>query len=106
VLTIKLSPFQRWLEVPYQTQSSEIIQRTKSIPYGSVVGPLLANLFLYYAFDEWMQRDYSHIPFKRYADDCICHCVGEAEAQSLLTAIKQRRQACKLEVNASKTNMI
>lgn len=39
------------------------------------VPSLLANLFLHYAFDKWMEREFPAIPFERYADDVVCHCV-------------------------------
>jgi hypothetical protein len=35
--------------------------------------PLLANLFLHYAFDRWMAKQYPQMPFDRYADDAIVH---------------------------------
>jgi len=44
------------------------------VPQVSVIGPVLANLFMHYVFDKWMQIHYPHIPFERYADDTICHC--------------------------------
>ena len=50
----------------------------RSTPQGGVVSPLLANLFLHYAFDRWMQKDHPGVPFERYADDAICHCKSEA----------------------------
>ena len=30
------------------------------------ISPLLANLFLHYAFDRWMAKQYPHLPFERY----------------------------------------
>ena len=52
--------------------------------------PLLANLFLHYAFDRWMRSRYPQLPFERYADDAIVHCRTEAEAQEVRTAIAAR----------------
>ena len=37
---------------------------------GGVISPLLANLFMHYAFDAWMDREYPGCPFERYADLC------------------------------------
>ena len=64
---------ERWLKVPYQTKDGELIERTMGVLQGSVIGPVLANLFLHYVFDKWMEVNYPEVPFERYADDTICH---------------------------------
>jgi RNA-directed DNA polymerase len=67
-----------------------LVDRERGSPQGSVVSPVLANLFLHYAFDCWMDREFPDIPFERYADDAICHCRTEAQALELHQALKQR----------------
>src|SRR3954464_7766470 len=57
---------------------------TVCIIVGGVVSPLLANLFLHYAFDRWMARVYPDLRFERYADDALVHCRSEAEARTVL----------------------
>ena len=64
---------ERWLKAPVQMEDGSIVPRTAGTPQGGVISPLLANLFLHYAFDAWMTRKSAHIPFERYADDIICH---------------------------------
>src|SRR6516164_6092138 len=61
-----------------------------------VSSPLLANLFLHYAFDMWIGRTFPHVPFERYADDAICHCKSGEEVRALWSAIADRFAACKL----------
>jgi len=61
---------ERWLKAPAQKADGTLVDRDKGSPQGGVASPLLANLFLHYAFDEWMKRNYPTIPFERYADDC------------------------------------
>src|SRR5258707_3174069 len=62
---------ERWLKAPVQMEDGSVVPRTAGTPQGGVIGPLLANLFLHYAFDMWMTRTYPTIPFERYADDAI-----------------------------------
>ena len=71
-----------------------------------VISPLLANLFLHYAFDVWMQRHYPSIPFERYADDIIVHCKSERQALWLKTAVVRRLAQCKLELHPEKTKIV
>jgi hypothetical protein len=73
---------------------------------GGVCSPLWANLFLHYAFDLWMQRHYPHIPFERFVDDAIGHCVSEAQAQELRTALARRFADCGLELHPQKTKIV
>jgi RNA-directed DNA polymerase len=97
---------ERWLQAPVSMPDGTLVKRERGTPQGSVVSPVLANLFLHYAFDRWMQRKYPHIPFERYADDVICHCASEAQALELRQALEQRFAACGLRLNPQKTKVV
>jgi group II intron reverse transcriptase/maturase len=97
---------QRWLKVPVQLPDGSLIERDKGTPQGGVISPLLANLFLHYVFDKWMERKFPLIPFERYADDIICHCVSEQQAKFVLAAIRRRMAECKLELHPEKTRIV
>ena len=97
---------ERWLKVPVQLEDGTLIARDKGVPQGGVISQLLANLFLHYTFDLWMQRNYPNIPFERYADDEICHCKSEAQALKTMEAIKQRFAQCGLELHPAKTKIV
>jgi RNA-directed DNA polymerase len=60
---------ERLLRAPTQLADGSLIERTEGTPQGAVVSPILANLYLHYAFDLWMVREFPNIPFERYADD-------------------------------------
>jgi group II intron reverse transcriptase/maturase len=97
---------QRWLTAPVQMPGGALVNSEKGTPQGGVVSPLLANLFLHYAFDLWMRTNQPHIPFERYADDVICHCKSKAQAGWLLASIEKRLAECKLELNLRKTQIV
>jgi group II intron reverse transcriptase/maturase len=97
---------ERWLKAPVQSEDGILIHRDKGTPQGGVISPLLANLFLHYVFDTWMQRQYPQILFERYADDGICHCRSKTEAEGLQVAIERRFAECRLELNLQKTKIV
>ena len=59
---------ERWLRAPVQMPDGSLKERDKGTPQGSVISPLLSNLFLHYVFDKWMQTEFPTVPFERYAD--------------------------------------
>lgn len=97
---------QRWLEAPAQDVEGNIIEREKGTPQGGVISPLLANMFLHYAFDKWMAKVYPNNPFERYADDIVVHCKTENEAIEVKEAIRARLQESKLETHPEKTKIV
>jgi RNA-directed DNA polymerase len=97
---------ERWLKAPVQEEDGKLIPREKGTPQGGVISPLLANLFLHYAFDRWITVKYPHVPFERYADDAIVHCKTETEAQEVRAAIATRLGECGLELHPEKTRIV
>lgn len=96
----------RWLRAPLQRLDGTMEERVKGTPQGGVVSPLLANLFLHYAFDQWMRRIFPHVPFERYADDGVVHCRSERQAREVLDAIRGRFEQCGLELHPVKTKIV
>jgi RNA-directed DNA polymerase len=97
---------ERWLKAPVQMADGSLIARQRGTPQGGVVSPLLANLFLHYAFDLWMCRNHRDILFERYADDAICHCRSEAQAKTLRASLERRFAECGLTLHPEKTKIV
>jgi len=97
----------RWLKAPIQLKDGTLIQnKEKGTPQGGVISPLLANIFLHFVFDKWMENNFPACPFERYADDIIVHAQNETEAVKVLERIRNRMQQCKLELHPGKTRMV
>jgi group II intron reverse transcriptase/maturase len=96
----------RWLEAPVELPDGTLQERTSGTPQGGVISPLLANLYLHYAFDAWLRRSFPHVPFERYADDVICHCRSRAEAEWLMAALRERFVSCGLTLHPEKTQVV
>ncbi|MBI4523380.1 MAG: group II intron reverse transcriptase/maturase [Deltaproteobacteria bacterium] len=97
---------ERWLKAPVSMPDGALVERKQGTPQGAVISPLLANLFLHYVFDCWMARHYPDIPFERYADDIVCHCVSEEQARALQDALAQRFAQCHLALHPHKTRVV
>ncbi len=97
---------ERWLKAPVQAEDGTLVSRQKGSPQGSVISPLLANLFLHYAFDEWMRRNYENIPFERYADDILVHCKSKEQVRWIKKRIEERLKQCGLELHPEKTKIV
>lgn len=97
---------ERWLKAPVQLEDGTLVERDRGTPQGSVVSPLLANIFMHHAFDEWMRKTLPRVPFERYADDVLVHCVSDKQARSVLSEITKRLARCKLEVHPEKTRIV
>lgn len=96
----------RWLRAPVQRPDGIVEDRTKGTPQGSPISSLLANLFLHYAFDLWMEREFPFVQFERYADDSLVHCKTEKQARFVLDAIRSRFKECGLELHPVKTRIV
>ena len=97
---------ERWLTTPFQMKDGKIVERKSGTPQGGVISPVLANLFLHYAFDKWMERNKPRNPFARYADDGIVHCRSQGEAENLLKQLHARFKKCGLELHPDKTRIV
>jgi RNA-directed DNA polymerase len=97
---------QRWLQAPLQRQDGTLVARDRGTPQGSAISPLLANLFMHYAFDAWMVREFPNIRFERYCDDAVVHCRSERQARFLRDAIAARLAQVGLELHPDKTRIV
>jgi RNA-directed DNA polymerase len=97
---------ERWLKAPSQREDGSLVERDRGTPQGSAISPLLANMFLHYAFDAWMAREFPGVLFERYCDDVIVHASSERQARLLRDAIGRRLADCGLELNERKTRIV
>ena len=97
---------ERWLKAPLQKQDGTLVARDRGTPQGSAISPLLANLFMHYAFDAWMVREFPGIGFERYCDDAVVHCRSERQARQVRDAIAARLAQVGLELHPDKTRIV
>lgn len=97
---------ERWLKAPMRSTDGRLLERDRGTPQGGVASPILANLFLHYAFDLWVTRHLPGVQFARYADDAVLHCKSRRQAEYVLARIRERFCACKLELHPGKTRIV
>jgi RNA-directed DNA polymerase len=96
----------RWLKAPIQMPDGKVIERNRGTPQGSAVSPVLANLFMHYAFDTWLEREFPTVEFERYADDAVVHCATERQAQQVWAALSERMESVGLRLHPDKTRIV
>ena len=97
----------RWLTTPVQTKTGELVQKQgKGTPQGGVLSPLLANLFLHYTMDKWLEQTHPAVKYVRYADDAILHCKSKVQADYVLDNLNNRMMQCGLELHPDKTKLV
>ena len=95
----------RWLETPIQTKEGLLHKKGQGTPQGGVISPLLANLFLHYVLDKWLEQNFPSVSFVRYADDVVIHCISEKQSHYVLEGIRRRLAECKLRLSEEKTKI-
>ena len=96
----------RWLAAPILMPDGRLAERDSGTPQGSAVSPVLANLFMHYAFDTWLEREFPAVRFERYADDAVVHCATERQAREVLAALEMRMAEVGLELHPDKTRIV
>lgn len=97
---------ERWLKAPFEKADGTNIKRESGTPQGGVISPVLANLFMHYAFDKWMEKKNPNNVWARYADDGLIHCKSKEEAKIMEKALAKRFKEIGLEIHPEKTKII
>lgn len=96
----------RWLQAPLVLPDGTLCERNRGTPQGSAVSPVLANLFMHYAFDSWLEREFPTVEFERYVDDVVVHCVTERQARRVRAALADRLESVGLRLHPDKSKIV
>jgi len=97
---------ERWIKSAMQLTDGTLEARTKGVSQGGSVSPLISNMFMHHAFDEWMRQEHPTVPFERYVDDGLVHCKTKHQAEIMKKAIEERLVKCKLTLHPEKTQVV
>ncbi|OBR90736.1 MULTISPECIES: group II intron reverse transcriptase/maturase [Clostridium] len=97
---------ERFLKAPIQMPNGDIKDRKSGTPQGGVISSVLANLFMHYAFDIWMAKEFPRNPWERYADDGVIHCLSKKQALYIMDSLSKRMKECELEIHPDKTRIV
>jgi RNA-directed DNA polymerase len=101
---------QKWLKAAV-LEEDRLIETTEGTPQGSVASPLLANVYLHYVYDLWVQQWRNRhatgdMIVVRYADDTIVGFQHEQDAERFLKDLKERLAQFALGLHPEKTRLI
>ena len=102
-----LSLIHRQLVAKVENEEGTLTTPEVGTPQGGIVSPILANVFLHHALDEWFEEKYApRGKMVRYADDAVFFFKSRSEAESFLTHLRERLKEYYLKVNEEKTRII
>jgi RNA-directed DNA polymerase len=101
----------KWLRAGILEEDGKVIHPQTGTPQGGVISPVLANIYLHYVLDLWLERvvqpkQKGRCRMVRYADDFVVCFEYRHEAQAFEQALKERLAKFGLEVAADKTKML
>lgn len=101
---------QKWLQAGV-SEEEEWMETKVGTPQGAVVSPLLANIYLHYVFDLWVnqwRRKWAHgdMIVVRYADDAVLGFEHRRDAEAFLEQLRERMRKFGLELHPEKTRLI
>lgn len=96
----------RWLKAPIRMPDGRVVERDRGTPQGSAVSPVLANLYMHYAFDTWLEREWPTVQFERFADDAVVHCATERQARQVWAGLSDRLGSVGLQLHPDKTKIV
>ncbi|HPJ82107.1 MAG TPA: group II intron reverse transcriptase/maturase [Saccharofermentans sp.] len=96
----------RWLVADVVLQNGDVEGRRMGTPQGGVISPLLANIFLHFVFDKWMEKGFPNVHFERYADDIVVHFRSYKQLKYVESKLRDRFSQCRLELCTEKTKVV
>ena len=108
--TALLNLIGKFLKAGY-VDDGQLVKSDKGTPQGSILSPILANIFLHYVLDEWFETTVkSHVrgfcELVRYADDFVCIVRYADDAERIEQALKNRFNKYGLEIHPTKSRRI
>jgi group II intron reverse transcriptase/maturase len=105
-----LELIEMWLKAGIM-DDREMVFPEKGSPQGSVISPLLANVYLHVVLDKWFAEVVAahcrgKVMLIRYADDFVIGCQNEADARRIMEVLPKRFAKYGLEVNTEKTQLV
>lgn len=98
----------RLISMGVMTQEGEVKANEVGSPQGSVVSPILANIYLHYVIDTWFEETHKRYDQRmvRYADDTVFCFKDPQAAETFLEALRTRLKENHLELNEDKTKIV
>lgn len=101
----------QWMKVGHYYEDGKHVSSARGVPQGGVISPLLANIYLHYCLDLWVNHWRKHpslgdVIIVRYADDAVLGFLRKGEADCCLKLLHQRLDKFGLALNAEKTKLI